>query len=125
MVNMPDFDPTAAVGAHGSVEHFRQVIYRIMSRTVDQNLPLVVHSPMVVWRRKGNHVALELIGSGVLGYTAEVAAEHMLASITGWFHHPANGAMRRAQIQTVYFCIPSKESLAPLVIERAFKRAWA
>ncbi|PVH83962.1 hypothetical protein DL98DRAFT_584984 [Cadophora sp. DSE1049] len=125
MVNVATFSAVAPAGAPGSEEHLRLCIQGVLYRCIQ--LP-VIAPPGLAWQFAGSEIALELVGSGRLGYTAERAAENVLAAIQGWFNDPAMGPARRANLPRIYLLCPltarNTADGQTSLVEAAWRRAW-
>ncbi|KAL2060730.1 hypothetical protein VTL71DRAFT_9371 [Oculimacula yallundae] len=122
LVNISDFVPTARGNANGTDEHLRAYIQAVLNTYMA--LPVAPVTPLTGWQRRGTSIAFDLAGAGTLGYGAERAAENVLAAIQGWFNDPGPGALRRANITTVFLSIPTTPSQDPPTIESPWFRAW-
>lgn len=81
MVNVSVFQALAVTPlAHGSEEHLRNCIQSVLHCCMA--LPRVA-PPGFAWQFAGPEIAFDLVGSGRLGYSAERAAENVLAAIQG------------------------------------------
>ncbi|KAH7379853.1 hypothetical protein BKA64DRAFT_765393 [Cadophora sp. MPI-SDFR-AT-0126] len=126
MVNVATFSAVPPPpGVIGSEEHLRQCIQRVLN--ICRLLPMAA-PPGNAWQRAGPEIAFELVGSGHLGYTAERAAENVLAAIQGWFNSDGVGPARRANIPRVYLLCPltarNTADGQTTLVEVAWRRAW-
>ncbi|XMA11818.1 hypothetical protein WAI453_004609 [Rhynchosporium graminicola] len=125
LINVANFDPLARGNAAGTEEHLRTCIQAVLNHYM--LLPPVVPpggNPALAYQRRGAEIAFDLVGSGIVGYGAERAAENVLAAIQGWFNDPVTGAARRAAITTVFLSVPVTQAQDPQTIESAWWRAW-